>query len=284
MAQKTAVITEKKINHRKNFVKTFEKISYKYAGRSVWYDFVYMCATALSQPIDFRQDREDEYLRKINAYGKDEQNLFPEMLGELTFVFEDERFGDILGEIYSSLGMTNAKNGQFFTPYNVCKMMAAMQTSKERLPAEIEQKGYITVNDPCCGAGALLIAFAEQCMECGVNYQNSILFVAQDIDPTAALMCYVQMALLGMPGYVIIGNTLSNHIPEAESIWYTPMYFLHGFQYRTQTVIYEENGIESGPNDIVRQPETQAVIIPVTDMDIVLRETESGQFTFDMAG
>ena len=67
----------------------------------------------------------------------------------------------------------------------------------------------------------------------GVNYQQNAIFVAQDVDRTAALMCYIQLSLLGCPGYVIVGNTLTNPAvgsvlnpicQDGQEIWYTPMY------------------------------------------------------------
>jgi hypothetical protein len=49
-------------------------------------------------------------------------------------------------------------------------MMAQMQFHDT---AElIEQRGYITVNDPTCGGGAMLIAFAKVCQDKDVNYQR----------------------------------------------------------------------------------------------------------------
>jgi hypothetical protein len=58
------------------------------------------------------------------------------------------------------------------------------------------------------------------------------------------------------------------------------MYHMQGFNYRTQ-----KNGetieAEPQPDDIAPQTEPQAADIPEPDIDIVLKETESGQFTFD---
>ena len=50
------------------------------------------------------------------------------------------------------------------------------------MAARIEKQGWISVSDPACGAGALLIAFANECRRQHINYQTSVLFVAQDID------------------------------------------------------------------------------------------------------
>ena len=62
-----------------------------------------------------------------------------------------------------------------------------------------QKQGWISVSDPACGAGALLIAFANECRRQHINYQTSVLFVAQDIDFLAGCMCYIQLSLLGCP-------------------------------------------------------------------------------------
>jgi len=70
-----------------------------------------------------------------------------------------------------------------------------------------------------------LLAFANTIRDKGINYQEKVFFIAQDIDATAAMSCYIQMSLLGCPGYVMVGNTLSNEAPRPENTWYTPFYF-----------------------------------------------------------
>lgn len=57
-------------------------------------------------------------------------------------------------------------------------------------------------------------------------------FVGQDINATTALMCYIQLSMLGCAGYVAIGDTLRQpdtgsapNAPAGENVWRTPMYF-----------------------------------------------------------
>lgn len=69
-----------------------------------------------------------------------------------------------------------------------------------------------------------------------------MLFVAQDIDYIVGMMCYLQMSLLGMPGYVVIGDTLASPstsydkrglIPvDKGNVWYTPLLRIPVWQYR----------------------------------------------------
>ena len=61
-----------------------------------------------------------------------------------------------------ALGLANEWKGQFFTPYDICRAMAAMNLGED-LKSQIEEKGWVSVSDPACGAGALLLAFANEC-------------------------------------------------------------------------------------------------------------------------
>lgn len=118
------------------------------------------------------------------------------------------------------------------------KNQQVISVSKKSLydvPALLDGKGFIAVNDPACGAGALLLSFANICKRKGINYQEKVLFVAQDIDYTVGLMCYIQLSLMGCAGYVVIGDTLINPctaydkkglLPagDPERIWFTPLF------------------------------------------------------------
>lgn len=60
--------------------------------------------------------------------------------------------------------------------------MSAVTTPAEEFQQKIGDRGWVAVCDPTCGAGALLVAFANECRKKGINYQTDVLFVAQDID------------------------------------------------------------------------------------------------------
>ena len=90
---------------------------------------------------------------------------------------EDNPKQDFLGDLYTSLNLHQHQKGQFFTPYHVCEFMAEVQLVGD-FETQVEQKGYISVSDSACGAGALLIAFANSAKAHGINYQKKVLFVA----------------------------------------------------------------------------------------------------------
>ena len=232
MAQITRVA---KNQHQKEIIKLFDGLQGSHNMWQLWSDFVVMMACTISNAVDHshREEREKMYMTIASGYKEREITVFANIFALLVEAYERDTDQDLLGELYMALGLGNDKNGQFFTPYDVCRCMAEMNWGNAS--DQIEEKGWISVNDPAVGAGALLIAFANTCRRHNVNYQQSVLFVAQEIDFTTACMCYIQLYLLGCPGYVYVGNTLTDPctsidgnalIPaKPDKCWFTPMYF-----------------------------------------------------------
>lgn len=221
--------------YQKRFIDAFQHLTYKQQSWQVWSDFILMAACAISNRVDLNhfEVREKAYLDTIGRYDAKEQRIFPELLAAVVHALDADPEQDFLGNLFMQLELGNHWKGQFFTPYSLCRAIGEMQAGD--LKAVIERKGYISVNDPACGAGALLIAFANAARSIGVNYQNHVLFVAQDIDQTAALMCYIQLSLLGCPGYVVIGDTLSQPATDnlaGRDVWYTPLYYSEVWHWR----------------------------------------------------
>ena len=54
----------------------------------------------------------------------------------------------------------------------------------------------------------------KQLERASLNYQKHLLIVAQDIDETVALMCYIQLSLFGVAGYVTVGNSLTEPMTD----------------------------------------------------------------------
>lgn len=211
----------------------------------VWNDFIRLTAICLANgmPAGRRDDREDTYEQIAGKYSSEELGLVAKMFGAVVEGLDENPEQDFLGSLFIALDLHDEWKGQFFTPYDISHAMAAINIGDpDDTKAKIEDRGFVSVNDPACGAGSLLIAFANECKREGVNYQTSVLFVAQDIDELAALMCYIQLSLLGCPGYVIVGNSLSEPIKyidkkglvpaDETNVWYTPMYYRNVWQTR----------------------------------------------------
>ncbi|MBJ6361757.1 N-6 DNA methylase [Paenibacillus sp. GCM10012307] len=212
------------------FLTIFKSLTNRNSSWRVWSDFIELTAISISNGIDpvRYQERERRYMEVIKHYSDDEAQQFARLLAMIVQALEADPEQDFLGEIFMSLELWNHWKGQYFTPYYLSRLMAQLQIGQ--IHEKIEKRGFISVNDCACGAGAMLIAFANEAKKVNVNYQKQVLFVAQDIDQTAALMCYIQLSLLGCPGYVIIGNTLTEPPTEplnsSMNVWYTPFYMI----------------------------------------------------------
>lgn len=268
---------------QKELVRVFDEACGRHNRWQVWSDAMVMFAVSISNTVDKANvDRREEiYLSLVKKYNQREMDCIAKMFALIIEAMEENPDQDFLGDLYMSLELGNQKNGQFFTPYSVCTMMAKMQPD---INEKIEAQGWISVNDCACGAGALLVAFANECKLRGVNYQTSVLFVAQDIDFVTGCMCYIQLSLLGCPGYVVIADTLINPgtciddrglIPTPnDNIWYTPFYFrdewhLRRIAYRMDALIKETAPVE--------HKDPTPVFQPVQPLE--WNETQTGQLT-----
>ncbi|MBL8093221.1 MAG: N-6 DNA methylase [Anaerolineales bacterium] len=154
---------------------------------------------------------------------------------------------DLLGDLYMAWGRPNTAAGQFFTPLPVCRLMASVSTGSlaetvlERLRAAIAEAGThgfeewlalapdeqartplsrfalrslapalapVRVLDPCCGAGTLLLAAAEQA-PAWMSWLGLIEYHGVDVDLLCVRMTRVNLMLHAIhPWHVIWGDSL----------------------------------------------------------------------------
>ena len=236
--------------HGKEFLKLFDKLTYSRSAWQVWEDLMTVMACSISNAVDRTPDkfkrREEQYEIAIKNLGGVE--VPAQIFNIVVIALEENPNQDFLGQLYMSLNLGNHWRGQFFTPYHVSELMAKITIGEEH-QKEIEKKGYVSVCDSCVGAGAMLIAAAAAFREYKINYQTSVVFVGQDIDPVVAKMAYIQLSLLGCPGYIIVGNSLLNpptgHVlfpqeAEGQDLWIMPL-FMHDTweMYRTKELVLE---------------------------------------------
>lgn len=107
---------------------------------------------------------------------------------------QPEGFGDPLGEFYM-MHLSNGRLGQYFTPENICEMMAQMNISAESKPGQ-------TVLDPACGSGRTLLAAAK------IN--RYLHFYGADLDALCCKMALYNMLLNSLTGEIAHMNSLSN--------------------------------------------------------------------------
>ncbi|CAD6180902.1 Uncharacterised protein [Escherichia coli] len=96
-----------------------------------------------------------------------------------------------------------------------------------------ENKPFITLREPACGAGSMILAVADILNRSGYPAYRRMWVSATDIDPLAAGMAYIQLSLCGVAGEVVTGNSLCN---ERRRVLLTPGYYLRNWSYRLRHV------------------------------------------------
>ena len=120
--------------------KLYNKLCHRYSRYEVWQDMVVMIACTIANAVDKRHfdEREAMYMRIVPKYSKDELDIFPEFFTHIVMGMEENPDCDFLGELYMGLELGNSKAGQFFTPYDICRMMAQVTINEDQLKGEID--------------------------------------------------------------------------------------------------------------------------------------------------
>lgn len=179
-------------------------MSGKHSRHNLFHDFVTMASSTLivrSSPSHAEQS-EAEYMAVAGKYTSDELTQFAHLLAITTLALDDKP-QDFLGAVFMQAEISNSHMGQFFTPYELSLMTAQMT-----LQGVDTSKELITVQEPACGSGGMVVAFCEAARAIGINYQSQTYTVATDLSEVAARMAYIQLSLLGIPAHVVWGDTL----------------------------------------------------------------------------
>lgn len=194
--------------------------------RSKWQafqDFVTLSALSIQNnmtgaptPGPRYAEREAEYMAIAKGYQRPELDGMVEMLA-LAIEEVAESGGDFLGSAFQRNELASHWHGQFFTPWAVAYAMAKMTMHDAK--ALVEEKGYVTLLEPCCGAGVMILAAAQAMKDEGLEPRDTLVVEAVDLDRTAALMAYVQLSAAGLPAIVRVGDSLKN---EYREFWATP--------------------------------------------------------------
>jgi hypothetical protein len=243
-------------DHQQELVKLFHSFSARHSHWKVFTDFCEVAALAFSNAVDLAQraGREERYLQIVKGYNRAELDAFAEGLAHLTLAME-AKTGDVLGRTYHDLELHNKWAGQYFTPYDLCRMLAKMTVgSAEDLMARIAERGFVTAQEPAVGSGAMVIALAEELRAAGINYQHHLHVTAVDIDAKCVHMAYVQFTLLHIPAVIVHGDTLSL---KEYAHWYTPAHLFDGWRWRL------DREAKDGETDDVHPPPAAPLPPPI---------------------
>lgn len=209
------------MNRKIDIVKMLQGMSGKYSTYEIFTDWIRCMALSIEQSTHFIRDeewhrRERDYINTMNKYSYDERMKLAELTGLLIETLE-EGPDDILGDVYMKADMGSKAAGQFFTPFHLSELCARTGLIGMIDEYKAGKLDRITISEPTCGGGAMILAAAKVLYESGINYQTAMEVVAQDIDWKGVYMCYVQLSLLGISAICVQGSTLEEPYDPART-------------------------------------------------------------------
>jgi len=214
---------------------------------TVMRDFFLVSAISIRNAVDHGPEHakfEKRYQDIIACYKKPELDIFAKAFGLMQGEYNrmlngDRQYTDLCGELYMLSYTSSSKAGQFFTPYCASKLCADGCITEEAVKAKLgnDPDAVITIMEPSCGAGGMLIAAAERLAELKVNYAWNALAYATDIDERCVAMSYIQCSLLGIPAIITHGNALTL---EVWAEWHTPAYIFNYLHFKNRIPNHEK--------------------------------------------
>lgn len=110
---------------------------------------------------------------------------------------------DVFGVMYENAFLSGKKassTGQFFTPLCLAIVMSEMLVYSGRYDTDDK---YITLNDPTCGSGRLLLGNIEK-----INPNAKPFYVGQDLDYTSVMMTSLNLMAHNCHALVVCQDTL----------------------------------------------------------------------------
>lgn len=210
------------MNYKKEIIKAIESMSGRYAPYNVFSDWIEMCSLSIQNTVSMVhnkvwKDREQLYIDIARRYTEKEIEQFAQMFVWLGDALTED-MSDVFGQIYMEAGMGSKHTGQFFTPFHLSELCAKTGIDVDNLP----ETGRISLNEPSCGGGGMIIAACKVLHEAGFDFQRRLDVVAQDLDWKGVYMTYLQLSLIGCRAIVVQGDTLADpytgHYPESRTL------------------------------------------------------------------
>lgn len=198
---------------RKQFIKTFDRLAHRRERHDVLADFLEMAVCAIRKttlpPGPAADAIENQYMAVVKRNAPEDVRAMPELLSIATLAV-GEGGCDFLGQVVVDLELKNKHMGQFFTPYDVSRVIAEM--TFDTVDEIIDEQGFVTVLEPACGAGGMIIAAADVLAARGFDIGRQLYVDGTDLSPMCFRMSYLQASLRGIPAIIRRGNTLSREM------------------------------------------------------------------------
>ncbi|MDR6194726.1 N-6 DNA methylase [Siphonobacter sp. SORGH_AS_0500] len=175
----------------KEFNRVFEELCYHFQYADTFNDFLdYSIACFLpTGDKELVARLEKKYAHRYTLF----RQLFSDWIITTNRVLQKREWYDALGCYYEVLSSESKASalGQFFTPHELCDVMAGLQYSGVEAGK--------TVYDPAAGSGRLLLAVKV--------LSPGAVFYACDIDYLCAKMTALNMVIHGCQGQVVCGDS-----------------------------------------------------------------------------
>jgi len=210
------------------FIKRLSALDREKSPYDKFRDFCEMvfCAKAkrMAQTRERADELEDRYMQIVATYrNKGTVRAYPELLAiAVTAIHQG---CDFLGSVATQMEVLNAQIGQFFTPYDVARLIAIV--SLEDSGAIIRQNGFLTLQEPASGAGGMVLAAADTLAQQGFDPGLHMLVYATDLSPLCFHMTYLQLSIRGIPALVTHGNSLTLETFARAWTWPTVAFYDH---------------------------------------------------------
>lgn len=181
---------------KNTFSETIFKIAYRFPLAQAFDDFLTMAIAACTRNPETKLSYyEDEYLNTIACYKDSElrfefPNAFTQLVVEMEERVDSSLGNDVLGEFFEQ-HISNGRNGQYFTPYQICQFMASITHTDRAMDTENSEDKPLKILDPACGSGRMLIAASKIN---GATHE----YYGIDIDRTCVKMAVLNLFLNGV--------------------------------------------------------------------------------------
>jgi len=229
----------------KGLYKKISDIAYRHQISRVFDDFLKMAVCAFAQG-----SMEDIYMKIAASYNAEELQLFGHALAEMVHEYDNGSdasgtWNDILGDVFMEVNSSSqaSASGQFFTPIEICNLMAQMVCDKS---AE-------TVCDPACGSSRNLIAHSR--LE--PNNRLHTFYYGSDLDERCVNMSVLNFIMFGLRGVVIHMDTLRMEIYKGYRIYLPEL----GSRVQLLTAAECRQFITSAKTDKEQHPQIETIAV-----------------------
>jgi type I restriction-modification system DNA methylase subunit len=210
---------------RRDFIKLFNTTAQHKGRHTVFEDFLDLATLAIRKTTVLPAEGgaiEQSYMDVVRRHEPETIRRMPELLAFVHFGLA-EGDADFLGDIACELELLNSGAGQIFTPWNISEMMARMVIGDAAAIGKlIAERGFFSLYEPAAGAGCMVLAAAKVMRGEGIDPGQHLYVVANDISTMCFKMCYLQLAIAGIPALVRRGDTLADEYTDRAL---TPAFF-----------------------------------------------------------